>query len=58
MTGQYVDLQARLTALEDSRQQYLTILAKATSIGDILSVQEQLDSIQRRSSSCRASCNC
>ena len=46
MTGQYVDLQARLAALEASRQQYLTILAKATSIGDILAVQEQLDSIQ------------
>ena len=46
VTGQYVDLQARLTALEASRQQYLTILAKATSIGDILSVQEQLDTIQ------------
>jgi hypothetical protein len=48
VTGQYVDLQARLSALEDSRQQYLTILAKATSIGDILSVQEQLDSIQQQ----------
>jgi hypothetical protein len=46
VTGQYVDLQARLTALEASRQQYLAILAKATSIGDILSVQEQLDTIQ------------
>jgi hypothetical protein len=48
VTSQYVDLQARLSALEDSRQQYLTILAKATSIGDILSVQEQLDSIQQQ----------
>jgi hypothetical protein len=46
VTGQYVDLQARLNALEASRQQYFTILAKATSIGDILSVQEQLDGIQ------------
>jgi hypothetical protein len=46
VTGQYVDLQARLNALEASRQQYLAILAKATSIGDILSVQEQLDTIQ------------
>lgn len=48
VTGQYVDLQARLTVLQDSRQQYLTILAKATSIGDILSVQEQLDGIQQQ----------
>lgn len=46
VTGQYVDLQARIAALQASRQQYLTILSKATSIGDILSVQNQIDSIQ------------
>ena len=46
VTGQYVDLQARISALEASRQQYLTILAKATTVGDVLAVQEQLDTIQ------------
>jgi hypothetical protein len=46
VTSQYVDLQARVDALQGSRQQYLTILSKATSIGDILSVQSQLDTIQ------------
>lgn len=46
VTGQYVDLQARITALEATRQQYLTILAKATTVGDILSVQEELDTVQ------------
>ncbi len=46
VTGQYVDLQARIDALEETRQQYLTIMAKATSIGDVLSVQDQLDSVQ------------
>jgi Domain of unknown function (DUF4349) len=46
VTGQYVDLQARIDALEATRQQYLTIMAKATSIGDVLSVQEELDSVQ------------
>lgn len=46
VTGQYVDLQARITALQASRQQYLTIMAQATSIGDILSVQSQLDTLQ------------
>jgi hypothetical protein len=46
VTGQYVDLQARITALEASRQQYLTIMAKATTIGDVLAVQAQLDSLQ------------
>lgn len=46
VTGQYVDLQARIAALQVSRQQYLTILSKATTVGDVLSVQEQLDTIQ------------
>jgi hypothetical protein len=46
VTSQYVDLQARISALQASRQQYLTILSKAESIGDILSVQSQLDTIQ------------
>ena len=46
VTGQYVDLQARITALQSSRDQYLTIMSKASSIGDILAVQNQLDSLQ------------
>jgi hypothetical protein len=46
VTGQYVDLQAQITALQASRQQYLTIMAKATSIGDVLAVQAQLDTLQ------------
>ena len=46
VTGQYVDLQSRIAALQDSRQQYLTILSRATTVGDVLAVQQQLDSIQ------------
>jgi Domain of unknown function (DUF4349) len=46
VTGQYVDLQARIAALTASRQQYLTIMTKASSISDILAVQAQLDSLQ------------
>ena len=46
VTAQYVDLQSRITALEASRQQYLTIMTKASSIGDVLAVQAQLDSLQ------------
>jgi hypothetical protein len=46
VTGQYNDLQDRITALEASRQQYLTIMTKASSIGDVLAVQAQLDSLQ------------
>jgi uncharacterized iron-regulated membrane protein len=48
VTAQYVDLQSRLTALEASRQQYLTIMTKANSVGDILAVQAQLDSLQQQ----------
>jgi hypothetical protein len=46
VTGQYVDLQARISALQASRQQYLTILGQASSIGDILAVQSQIDTLQ------------
>jgi hypothetical protein len=46
VTGQYVNLQAQISALQSSRQQYLTIMTRASSIGDILAVQSQLDTIQ------------
>jgi len=46
VTGQYVDLQARIAALEATRQQFLQILAKAEAIGDILSVEEQINDLQ------------
>jgi Domain of unknown function (DUF4349) len=46
VTSQYVDLQSRITALEASRQQYLTIMTKASSVGDVLAVQAQLDGLQ------------
>jgi hypothetical protein len=46
VTGQYVNLQAQIAALQASRQQYLTIMTRASSIGDILAVQNQIDSIQ------------
>jgi len=45
VTSQYVDLQSQIAALQGSQRQYLTILARATSIGDILAVQAQLDSV-------------
>ena len=48
VTGQYVDLQSRIAALQDSRQQYLTILARATTVGDVLAVQQQLDTIENQ----------
>lgn len=46
VTGQYVDLQARISALQLSRAQYLKIMTRTNSIGGILSVQMQLNNIQ------------
>jgi hypothetical protein len=46
VTSQYVNLQARISALKVSLNQYLTIMTRATSIGGILAVQNQIDQIQ------------
>jgi hypothetical protein len=46
VSGQYVDLQARISALKVSRAQYLKIMTRTNSINGILSVQNQLNSIQ------------
>jgi hypothetical protein len=46
VTSQYVDLQARLQSLEDSRTQFRQILTHATSISDILAVEQQIGDIQ------------
>ena len=46
VTGQYVDLQARIAALQVSRSQYLKIMTRTNSINGILAVQSQLNSIQ------------
>ncbi|HEY5092494.1 MAG TPA: DUF4349 domain-containing protein [Acidimicrobiales bacterium] len=46
VTGQYVDLQARISALQVSRTQYLAIMTRTNSINGILAVQSQLNSIQ------------
>jgi hypothetical protein len=46
VTGQYVDLQARISALQVSRSQYLRIMTRTNSINGILAVQSQLNSIQ------------
>ena len=45
VTGQYVDLQARISALQLSREQYLKIMSRTNSIGGILSIQDQLLSL-------------
>ncbi len=46
LTGQYVDLRAQIAALQASQRQYLAIMTRATTIGGVLAVQEQLDSLQ------------
>ena len=46
VTGQYVDLQARISALQVSRAQYLKIMTRTGTINGILQVQNQLNQIQ------------
>ena len=55
VTGHYVDLQARIHALQVSRQQYLAIMTRTSSINGILSVQSQLNSIQSQIEQLQAS---
>jgi Domain of unknown function (DUF4349) len=46
VTSEYVDYQSRIGALDASRAQYLAIMARASSIGDILAIQAQLNVIE------------
>ena len=46
VTAQYVDLQARIHALEVSRAEYLVIMTRATTISAILAVQNQVNQLQ------------
>jgi hypothetical protein len=46
VTAQYSDIKARLTALNATRSQLLTILQKATAIGDVLAVQDRINQVQ------------
>lgn len=46
VTAAVVDLDARLKNLQSSEVQYRTLMAKATKIEDILSVQSRLDDVQ------------
>ncbi len=45
VTAQYVNLQEQISALQASKQQYLTIMTRATSVSDILAVQSQLNNV-------------
>jgi hypothetical protein len=46
MSGDYVDLVARLNALHTQLNTYETILSKATTTGDVVSVQQHIDNVQ------------
>jgi hypothetical protein len=46
VTSEYVDYESRIGALDASRAQYLAIMAKASSIGDILAIQAQVNVIE------------
>lgn len=46
VTSKYVDLTARITALKDTRATFLTLLTKATTIGETLAVQQHITDVQ------------
>lgn len=46
VTSKYVDLQARIHSLQATRSTFLTILAKATTIGETLAVQQRVTDVQ------------
>jgi hypothetical protein len=46
VTSKYVDLQARVHALQRTRDAFLTLLSKATTIGETLSVQQRISDVQ------------
>ena len=46
VTSQYVDLTARISAAQQTRDAYYTLLTKATTIGDTLAVQQTLQNAQ------------
>ena len=48
VTGKFVDLNARLGALQRTRQTYLTILGHATTIGQTLSIQQRIQDVQQQ----------
>jgi hypothetical protein len=48
VTGRFVDLGARLSALKRTRSTYLTILGRATTIGSTLAVQQRVDDVQQQ----------
>jgi hypothetical protein len=48
VTGKYVDLKARMHALQRTRTTYLSILSRATTIGATLAVQQRIDDVQQQ----------
>ncbi len=46
VTEEYVDLQARLTSLQNTEEQYLSLLRRAETVEDTLKVQQELSSVQ------------
>lgn len=46
VTSKYVDLKARISALKKTRETFLTLLAKATTIGQTLAVQQHVTDVQ------------
>jgi hypothetical protein len=53
VTDQYVDYEARLTTLNTTKARFESILASATTVSDIMNVQQQIISVQGQIDSIR-----
>ena len=45
VTAAYADLETQIRTLKAARERFLTILGRASSIGDVLSVQQRVDDV-------------
>ena len=46
VTADYVDVQAQITAYQNQIAQYNLIMKNATKVGDVLAIQQQIDTVQ------------
>ena len=54
ITGDYIDTQSRITALETEYDALLAILAKAETVSDLLTVQNRLTEVNAELESCKS----
>lgn len=57
VTNDYVDTQSRLTNLHSEQQRLLTLMSKATTLGDVLAIEQRLTDVEGQIESIEAHLN-